>query len=90
MKFDLDRAGVKMQVIHPGFVRTPLTDKNAFRMPLLMSPEIAAKRICQGLARDRFEITFPRRFTWSLKLMRMLPYGVYFPLVKRFTGIQGG
>ena len=90
MKFDLDRAGVKMQVIHPGFIETPLTDKNRFRMPFLMSPEQAAKRICQGLGRDRFEITFPRRFTWWLKLMRCLPYGVYFPLVKRFTGIQGG
>ena len=90
MKFELDPAGVKMQVIHPGFVRTPLTDKNRFEMPFLMSPETAAERICQGLERDRFEITFPRRFTWWVKLMRCLPYGMYFPLVKRFTGIQGG
>jgi NADP-dependent 3-hydroxy acid dehydrogenase YdfG len=89
MKLDLDQAGVKMQVIHPGFVETPLTDKNPFRMPFLMSPEEAAKRICQGLARDRFEITFPRRFTWWLKLMRCLPYGMYFPVVRRFTGLRG-
>ena len=89
MKCDLDRSGVKMQVIHPGFVETPLTDKNPFRMPFLMSPEDAARRICLGLARDRFEITFPRRFTWWLKLMRCLPYAAYFPLVKRFTGLTG-
>lgn len=89
MKFDLDRSGVKMQVIHPGFVETPLTDKNPFRMPFLMSPEDAARRICLGLARDRFEITFPRRCTWWLKLMRCLPYAAYFPLVKRFTGLTG-
>ncbi len=89
LKFDLDKAGVRIQLIDPGFVRTPLTDRNPFPMPFLMEPEEAAERIFQGLASDRFEITFPKRFTWQLKLLRMLPYALYFPLVRRITGWQG-
>jgi NAD(P)-dependent dehydrogenase (short-subunit alcohol dehydrogenase family) len=85
LKFDLDRHGVQMQLINPGFVKTPLTDKNPFRMPFLISPEEAAERIAKGLRGTSFEITFPRRFTWVLKLLRCLPYRLYFPLVARAT-----
>lgn len=83
--FECAPAGVKVQVIHPGFVRTPLTDKNDFRMPFLMEPEAAAQRIVTGMAGSRFELTFPRRFTFQLKLLRMLPYSLYFALVRRAT-----
>ena len=62
LKFDLDRAGVLVQVVNPGFVKTPLTDRNDFPMPFLMPVEAAARRIADGLARGRFEIAFPRRF----------------------------
>lgn len=85
LKFDLDRHGVTTQLVDPGFVKTPLTDKNQFTMPFLVSPEEAARRIAQGLASTSFEITFPRRFTFMLKLLRCLPYRLYFPLVARAT-----
>jgi NAD(P)-dependent dehydrogenase (short-subunit alcohol dehydrogenase family) len=85
LKFDCDPLGITVQVIHPGFVRTPLTDKNDFKMPFLMEPEAAAQRIVDGMAGDSFELTFPRRFTYQLKLLRALPYALYFWLVKRAT-----
>jgi NAD(P)-dependent dehydrogenase (short-subunit alcohol dehydrogenase family) len=85
LKFDLDRHGVTMQLIDPGFVRTPLTDKNEFAMPFLIEADAAAARIAKGLQSSRFEITFPRRFTYMLKLLRCLPYRLYFPLVARAT-----
>ena len=83
LKFDLDRAGVKLQVVNPGFVKTPLTDKNEFRMPALMPVETAVARMIAGFQSPRFEITFPRRFTRVLKLMRVLPYRLYFAIVRR-------
>lgn len=86
LRFDLQKHGVTMQLIDPGFVRTPLTDKNQFAMPFLMEPEDAARRLADGLMSDRFEVTFPKRFTWMLKALRCLPYGLYFPMVARATG----
>ncbi len=86
LKFDLDRAGVGISVVCPGFVDTPATADNPFPMPFLISADMAAQRILQGLQEGRFEITFPRRFTYGLKLLNMLPYRLYFLLVKRITG----
>ncbi|MCU0984334.1 MAG: SDR family NAD(P)-dependent oxidoreductase [Acetobacteraceae bacterium] len=86
LKFDLDRAGVMVNVVNPGFVKTPLTDRNDFPMPFLMSVEDASRRVIDGLARGRFEVCFPRRFAYILKAMRLLPYALYFPLVGRGTG----
>lgn len=87
MKFDLDRLGIAIQLVSPGFVDTPATKENPFPMPDLMPVEAAAEALAEGLKRpDRFEITFPRRFTRKLKLLRLLPYGLYFPLVARATG----
>ena len=85
LRFDLARAGVTIQLIDPGFVKTPLTDRNEFPMPFLISAELAADRIASGLRSRRFEIAFPRRFVWMLKLLRCLPYALYFPLVGRST-----
>lgn len=85
LKFDLDRAGVMINLVNPGFVKTPLTDRNEFPMPFLMSVEDASRRIITGLSRGRFEVCFPRRFAYILKAMRMLPYALYFPLVGRST-----
>lgn len=80
---DLHGSGVKLQVINPGFVRTPLTDKNRFQMPALMEPEDAAKAIYRGLLSSRFEITFPARFVYWLKLLRILPSRWYLGLMRR-------
>ncbi len=82
---ELASAGVRMRVINPGFVDTPLTRKNRFAMPFLMTAEQAAARIVAKLEGSGFEIAFPRRFVWLLKLLRCLPYPVYFALVRRMT-----
>lgn len=79
---DLHSTGVRLQVINPGFVRTPLTDKNSFQMPALMEPEQAAEAIHRGLLSSRFEITFPARFVYWLKLLRILPHRLYLPLMR--------
>jgi len=86
LAFDLDGTGVRLQLVDPGFVDTPLARRNPFPMPFLMKSEDAAARIRRGLASNRFEITFPRRFTFWLKVLRILPYALYFPLIRRFTG----
>ncbi len=77
--------GITVQVVHPGFVKTPLTDKNDFKMPFLMASDDAAQRMLRGMSGDGFEITFPRRFTYLVKLLRLLPYRLYFWLVRRAT-----
>lgn len=83
---DLAPLGVGVSVINPGFVKTALTAGNAFEMPALLSPDQAARAIVQGWAQGRFEIHFPRRFTWWMRVLRRLPYRAYFPLVQRVTG----
>ena len=84
---DLQGAGIGVSVVNPGFVDTPLTAQNEFTMPALISPEQAAREMLKGWARGQFDIHFPKRFTLWLKLLRVLPYRWYFPLVRRFTGL---
>ena len=84
---DLAPRGIGVWIVNPGFVKTPLTDRNEFTMPALISAEEAASQIIAGLASGRFEIHFPKRFTRWLKLFRLLPYGLYFRLVRRLTGL---
>ncbi|MEJ6003385.1 SDR family NAD(P)-dependent oxidoreductase [Paucibacter soli] len=82
---DLRPLQLGVSVVHPGFVATPLTAGNDFHMPALIKPGQAAEAMLQGWAAGRFEIHFPRRFTLWLKLLRLLPYGLYFRLVRRAT-----
>ena len=84
---DLQDQGIGVSVVHPGFVATPLTAQNQFVMPALITPAKAAQEMLRGWARGQFDIHFPRRFTLWLKLLKMLPYRLYFPLVRRFTGL---
>jgi NAD(P)-dependent dehydrogenase (short-subunit alcohol dehydrogenase family) len=80
---DLVDQGVGVSVINPGFVQTPLTAQNDFKMPALISPEQAAAEILSGWARGEFEIHFPKRFTRWMKVLRVLPNGLYFRIVAR-------
>jgi NAD(P)-dependent dehydrogenase (short-subunit alcohol dehydrogenase family) len=86
LKFDLDKIGITIQLVSPGFVKTPLTAKNDFPMPFLIPVEEAGARIVEGFETGGFEIAFPRRMAWMLKALNMLPYGAYFWLVSKTTG----
>ena len=86
LKPECDTLGIKLQLVDPGFVKTPLTDKNEFPMPFLMELDDAVAAFARGLESDRFEIVFPRRFALILKFLRILPYGLYFRIVRRMTG----
>lgn len=86
LHLDYARDGIRFTCFNPGFVRTPMTGKNRFPMPFLMEPEPAARRMYRGLMAGDFEITFPRRLAWTMKVLRVLPYALYFPLIRRVTG----
>jgi short-subunit dehydrogenase len=78
--------GIKLQLICPGFVKTPLTAKNDFPMPFLIEVEEAAKTIVEGLDQNKFEIVFPRPMAIAMKFLRLLPDALYFWLIKHTTG----
>lgn len=84
---DLKRHGVAVYLITPGFVETPLTARNRFPMPFIISAQRAADEILAGLARGDFEIHFPRRFSRMLKILNLLPHRLYFRLVRKGTGV---
>jgi len=76
---------VDVRLICPGFVDTRMTQRNDFDMPAMITPETAAQAIIAGLNRARFEVHFPRRLTWPLKLLSALPYWLALPLTGRLT-----
>ena len=82
---DLERSGVRLSVVNPGFVKTPLTEKNDFPMPFLMPASSAARRIAKGLEAGVFEITFPTRFALLMKILRILPDCLFFLLSRRMV-----
>ncbi len=86
MKIELDRHGVRVSVINPGFVETPAQDDNEFPKPFMIPSKKAADLIVKGLKRQAFEITFPKIFTYQLKVLKWLPRDWYIALVKRQTG----
>ena len=73
----------KLRLINPGFVKTRLTDKNKFYMPALLSAPQAADAVLKALMKNNFEIHFPKRLTLVLKLLKILPYSVYFYLLNK-------
>lgn len=77
------RHGVDIRLISPGFVRTPMTDKNSFHMPMMVAPEEAAAAIADGLLSSSFEIHFPRVFTYAMKFLASLPYIIYLRILRR-------
>lgn len=84
---DLHPRGLAVSVVNPGFVRTPLTEQNDFRMPALIDATEAALEMVNGWERGRFEIHYPRRFTMAMKLLSVLPFRMYHAAVKKVTGL---
>lgn len=85
LKPECNAHGIKLSLVNPGFVKSKLTDQNNFKMPFIMETDDAAKRIVRGLESNAFELTFPKRFTYWLKLFRILPYRLYFALTKNLS-----
>jgi NAD(P)-dependent dehydrogenase (short-subunit alcohol dehydrogenase family) len=86
--FALKLRGLNVQIVNPGFVRTPLTDNNTFPMPFLVTADKAARRICDGFEHGGFEITFPKRLSFAFKAINLLPYRLYFWTIARVTGAR--
>lgn len=84
---DLRPRGIAVYQINPGFVDTPLTAANDFPMPALMTADAAAWELLRGMERGQFHIHFPKRFTSGMRLARLLPYRLYFWLVRKVTGV---
>ncbi|WP_344763672.1 SDR family NAD(P)-dependent oxidoreductase [Actimicrobium antarcticum] len=84
---DVHPRGLAVYLINPGFVETPMTAVNDFKMPALISAGTAAGSLIEGLEAGDFHIHFPKRFTNWVRLARLLPYRWYFPLVRKVTGL---
>jgi short-subunit dehydrogenase len=83
LQFEMKRKNVRVSLVSPGFIKTPMTDQNDFPMPMIKSPEFAAKQIYLGLIKKKgFEIHFPKAFTYFLKFLRILPNNIYFKLIE--------
>ena len=82
--FDLKRFNVRISLVSPGFIKTPMTDKNDFPMPMIKSPEFAAEQMFKGLTKNKsFEIHFPKSFTSIMKVLKVMPNGLYFKIVEK-------
>ena len=82
--FEMKRKNVRVTLISPGFIKTPMTDQNDFSMPMIKSPEFAAEQIYLGLIKKKgFEIHFPKAFTFIMKILRILPNNVYFKIMEK-------
>jgi len=82
--FDFKRDNVRISLVSPGFIKTPMTDQNDFPMPMIKSPEFAAEQMFKGLTKSKsFEIHFPKTFTSLMKVLRVIPNGLYFKIVEK-------
>ena len=87
--FDFGRYNVRVCLVSPGFIKTPMTDKNDFKMPFLKTPKYSADKIYNGLINsNKFEIHFPKSLTLILKFFKIIPDRLYFYLVKKMTKLQ--
>jgi len=81
LRGELKSHGLQVVTLAPGYIQTPLTQKNKFPMPFLISQEQASDYIYQGLMARKFEIHFPKKFTFILKFLRIIPYKFYLPII---------
>ena len=82
--FDFKRDNVRISLVSPGFIKTPMTDQNDFPMPMIKSPEFAAEQMFKGLTKSKsFEIHFPKTFTSLMKVLKVIPNGLYFKIVEK-------
>ena len=82
--FDLKRYNVRVTVVSPGFIKTPMTDKNSFKMPMIKTPEFAAEEMYEGMVnKNNFEIHFPKSFTRLMKILKFIPNKLYFKLLEK-------
>ena len=84
LNFDMKRNNVRVSLISPGFIKTPMTDQNDFPMPMIKTPEFAAEEIYNGLVKkNAFEIHFPKSFTFIMKILQILPNWIYFKILDK-------
>lgn len=76
LQVDLHSQGLRMTIVRPGFVDTPLTQANDFDMPLITSSEKAADIIVKGIAAGKHMIEFPKPLVWLMKIIALLPFGL--------------
>ncbi|MDB4846460.1 SDR family NAD(P)-dependent oxidoreductase [Pelagibacteraceae bacterium] len=82
--FEMKRINVRISLVSPGFIKTPMTDQNDFPMPMIKSPEFAAQQIYIGLVKKKsFEIHFPKTFTFFMKILKILPNSIYFKFLEK-------
>ena len=82
--FDMKRFNVRVSVVNPGFIKTPMTDQNPFPMPMIVSAEFAAEEMFKGLTKSNsFEIHFPKKFTFIMKILKIMPNWLYLKLIKK-------
>ena len=89
LRIDLRGAGIRVQTILPGVVRTELTDANAFGMPFMLEPQDAARRIVHGIERGSAVIAFPLPMVIGVQLSRVVPSGTYASAWARWLGRRG-
>ncbi len=84
LHFEMKRKNVRVSLVSPGFIKTPMTDQNDFPMPMIKSPEFAADQIYKGLVKKKyFEIHFPKAFTYFMKFLKILPSSIYFKILEK-------
>ena len=82
--FEMKRFNVRVSVVNPGFIKTPMTDQNPFPMPMIETPEFAAEEMFKGLTKSKsFEIHFPKKFTFIMKILKIMPNWLYLKLIKK-------
>tara|TARA_B100002052_G_scaffold107410_1_gene98920 strand:- start:444 stop:1196 length:753 start_codon:yes stop_codon:yes gene_type:complete len=88
--FDMKRFNVRVSLVSPGFIKTPMTDQNDFPMPMIVSAEFAADEMFKGLTQSKaFEIHFPKKFTYIMKILKVMPNWLYLKLVKKGMQLIG-